>query len=133
MERCDGFAEVLPEHKFQVVQELQKAGHIVGMTGDGVNDAPALKLSNVGIAVSGATDAARASASIFLQKEGLSVIVSAIMRSKKVFLRSRWTIASNSLQRQNLIVNLKLTLREERESQIHIPSWNWHFVSHLCS
>lgn len=87
IERSDGFAEVFPEHKFRVVQELQRNGHIVGMTGDGVNDAPALKLSNVGIAVSGATDAARAAASIFLQNEGLSVIISAIMRSKKVFER----------------------------------------------
>jgi H+-transporting ATPase len=85
--RCDGFAEVLPEHKFRVVELLQQAGHIVGMTGDGVNDAPALKKANVGIAVSGASEAARAASSMFLQEEGLSVIVDAICRSKKVFER----------------------------------------------
>eukprot|EP00397_Hematodinium_sp_SG-2012_P004482 GEMP01004494.1.p1 GENE.GEMP01004494.1~~GEMP01004494.1.p1 ORF type:complete len:1209 (+),score=244.14 GEMP01004494.1:280-3906(+) len=87
IEHCDGFAEVLPEHKYRIVEILQMKGYIVGMTGDGVNDAPALKKANVGIAVSGATDAARAAASIFLKEEGLSVIITAIMRSKKVFER----------------------------------------------
>eukprot|EP00397_Hematodinium_sp_SG-2012_P002211 GEMP01002217.1.p1 GENE.GEMP01002217.1~~GEMP01002217.1.p1 ORF type:complete len:1221 (+),score=269.49 GEMP01002217.1:27-3665(+) len=87
IEYCDGFAEVLPEHKFRIVEILQKKGYIVGMTGDGVNDAPALKKANVGIAVSGATDAARAAASIFLKEDGLGVIITAIMRSKKVFER----------------------------------------------
>ena len=70
IEEADGFAQVFPEHKFHIVDVLQKHGHIVGMTGDGVNDAPALKKADCGIAVSGATDAARAAASIVLMTPG---------------------------------------------------------------
>ncbi len=87
VEQADGFAQVFPEHKFHIVDILQKATHIVGMTGDGVNDAPALKLANAGIAVSGATDAARAAADIALLNPGLSVIVDAIKESRKMFQR----------------------------------------------
>ncbi len=87
VEQGDGFAQVFPEHKFHIVDILQKAKHIVGMTGDGVNDAPALKLANAGIAVSGATDAARAAADIALLNPGLSVIVDAIKESRKMFQR----------------------------------------------
>jgi H+-transporting ATPase len=87
IETADGFAQVLPEHKYHIVEDLQKRGHIVGMTGDGVNDAPALKKANCGIAVSGATDAARAAASIVLMTPGLSVIIDAIKESRKIFQR----------------------------------------------
>jgi H+-transporting ATPase len=87
IEKADGFAQVFPEHKFNIVGDLQKRGHIVGMTGDGVNDAPALKKADCGIAVSGATDAARAAASIVLMTTGLSVIVDAIKESRKIFQR----------------------------------------------
>jgi H+-transporting ATPase len=87
IEKADGFAQVFPEHKFHIVDVLQKRGHIVGMTGDGVNDAPALKKADCGIAVSGATDAARAAASIVLTTPGLSVIIDAIKESRKVFQR----------------------------------------------
>jgi H+-transporting ATPase len=87
IEQADGFAQVFPEHKFHIVDVLQQRGHIVGMTGDGVNDAPALKKSDCGIAVSGATDAARAAASIVLMTSGLSVIVDAIKESRKIFQR----------------------------------------------
>jgi len=87
IEKADGFAQVFPEHKFHIVDVLQKLGHIVGMTGDGVNDAPALKKSDCGIAVSDATDAARAAASIVLLKPGLSVIIDAIKESRKIFQR----------------------------------------------
>jgi H+-transporting ATPase len=87
IEKADGFAQVFPEHKFHIVDVLQKCGHIVGMTGDGVNDAPALKKADCGIAVSGATDAARAAASIVLLSPGLSVIIDAIKESRKVFQR----------------------------------------------
>lgn len=87
IEQADGFAQVFPEHKFHIVQALQSQKHIVGMTGDGVNDAPALKQADAGIAVSGATDAARAAAAIALLNPGLSVIVDAIKESRKMFQR----------------------------------------------
>lgn len=87
IEKADGFAQVFPEHKFQIVEVLQQHGHIVGMTGDGVNDAPALKKADCGIAVSDATDAARGAASIVLMTPGLSVIVEAIKTSRKIFQR----------------------------------------------
>jgi len=84
---ADGFAQVFPEHKFHIVDVLQKRGHIVGMTGDGVNDAPALKKADCGIAVSDATDAARAAAAIVLTIPGLSVIIDAIKESRRIFQR----------------------------------------------
>ena len=87
IENADGFAQVFPQHKFTIVSALQSAEHITGMTGDGVNDAPALKKANAGIAVSGATDAARAAAALVLMKSGLSVIVDAIEESRKTFNR----------------------------------------------
>jgi H+-transporting ATPase len=87
IEKADGFAQVFPEQKFNIVGALQKEGHIVGMTGDGVNDAPALKKADCGIAVSGATDAARAAASLVLLAPGLSVIIDAIKESRKIFQR----------------------------------------------
>ncbi len=85
IERADGFAEVFPEHKFNIVKSLQAREHIVGMTGDGVNDAPALRAANCGIAVSGATDAARAAADIVILAPGLSVIIDAIKESRRIF------------------------------------------------
>ncbi len=84
---ADGFAQVFPEHKFHIVDILQRRGHIVGMTGDGVNDAPALKKADCGIAVSDATDAARAAADIVLTTPGLSVIIDAIKESRRIFQR----------------------------------------------
>ncbi len=87
VENADGFAQVFPEHKFHIVDILQTHNHIVGMTGDGVNDAPALKKADCGIAVSGATDAARAAASIVLTTPGLSVIIDAIKESRRIFQR----------------------------------------------
>jgi H+-transporting ATPase len=87
IEEADGFAQVFPEHKFRIVRALQKEKHIVGMTGDGVNDAPALKQADAGIAVSGATDAARAAADIALLSPGLSVIIDSIKESRKMFQR----------------------------------------------
>jgi H+-transporting ATPase len=87
IEEADGFAQVFPEHKFRIVEALQERKHIVGMTGDGVNDAPALKQADAGIAVSGATDAARAAADIALLSPGLSVIIDSIKESRKMFQR----------------------------------------------
>jgi len=87
IEQADGFAQVFPEHKYHIVDVLQRRGHIVGMTGDGVNDAPALKKADCGIAVSDATDAARAAAAIVLMMPGLSVIIDAIKGSRRIFQR----------------------------------------------
>jgi H+-transporting ATPase len=87
IEKADGFAHVFPGPKFHIVDVLQQRGHIVGMTGDGVNDAPALKKADCGIAVSGATDAARAAASIVLLAPGLSVIIDAIQESRRICQR----------------------------------------------
>ena len=87
IERTDGFAEVFPEHKYAIVKVLQEDHHIVGMTGDGVNDAPALKQADVGIAVSGATDAARAAAALILTAPGLSVIIEGIEEARRIFRR----------------------------------------------
>ena len=84
-----GFAEVMPEHKFAIVQAMRELGHVTGMTGDGVNDAPALKRADIGIAVHGATDAAKAAAAVVLTEPGLSVIIDAIYRSRKIFQRMR--------------------------------------------
>jgi len=87
IEASDGFAQVYPENKYRIVEALKKKNHIVGMTGDGVNDAPALKLADAGIAVSGATDAAREAADIVLLTPGLSVIADAIRESRRIFQR----------------------------------------------
>lgn len=87
VESADGFAQVYPEHKYHIVELLQRKDHIVGMTGDGVNDAPALKKADAGIAVAGATDAAKSAADIVLTKPGLSVIIDAIEESRKIFQR----------------------------------------------
>src|ERR1041385_1138984 len=87
IDEADGFAEVFPEHKYAIVRILQQNGHIVGMTGDGVNDAPALKQADVGIAVSGATEAARAAAALVLTAPGLSVIIDGIAEARRIFER----------------------------------------------
>lgn len=86
---ADGFAGVFPEHKYEIVKRLQALGHLVAMTGDGANDAPALARANVGIAVEGATDAARGAADIVLVEPGLSTIVHAIRQSRVIFQRMR--------------------------------------------
>ncbi|CAO3658246.1 hypothetical protein G6F70_006005 [Rhizopus microsporus] len=86
---CDGFAGVYPEHKYEIVERLQAMGHMTAMTGDGVNDAPALSKANVGIAVADATDAARSAADIVLTEPGLSVIIEAIIGSRQIFQRMR--------------------------------------------
>ncbi|KAG6550051.1 hypothetical protein Mapa_008565 [Marchantia paleacea] len=89
IEEADGFAGVFPEHKYEIVQRLQHKKHIVGMTGDGVNDAPALKRADIGIAVDDATDAARSASDIVLTEPGLSVIISAVLASRAIFQRMK--------------------------------------------
>ncbi|KAL0358339.1 UNVERIFIED_CONTAM: ATPase 9, plasma membrane-type [Sesamum angustifolium] len=85
IEKADGFAGVFPEHKYEIVKKLQERKHICGMTGDGVNDAPALKKADIGIAVADATDAARGASDIVLTEPGLSVIISAVLTSRAIF------------------------------------------------
>ena len=87
VEKADGYAQVFPEHKYKIVKALQSRGLLVGMTGDGVNDSPALKQADVGIAVSGATDAARAAADLVLTTPGLDVIIRAIEEARRIFER----------------------------------------------
>jgi H+-transporting ATPase len=89
VEKADGFAQVFPEHKYRIVRLLQKKEHIVGMTGDGVNDVPALKMADAGIAVAGATDAAKSAADIVFTISGLSTIINAIKESRKIFQRMK--------------------------------------------
>jgi H+-transporting ATPase len=88
-ENANGFAEVFPEHKYKIVEVLQNKGHVVGMTGDGVNDAPALKKADVGIAVSNATDAAKSAADIVLTEPGLSIIIGGTEESRIIFERMK--------------------------------------------
>ncbi|CAA6676934.1 MULTISPECIES: plasma-membrane proton-efflux P-type ATPase [unclassified Lentimonas] len=87
VEKADGFGRVFPEHKYGIVKALQERNHVVAMTGDGVNDAPALKQADCGIAVSGATDAARAAAALILTAPGLSTVIDAIEESRRIFER----------------------------------------------
>lgn len=98
IEKADGFAGVFPEHKYEIVKKLQEKKHICGMTGDGVNDAPALKRADIGIAVADATDAARGASDIVLTEPGLSVIISAVLTSRAIFQRMKnYTIYAVSI------------------------------------
>jgi len=90
---CDGFAEIYPEDKYKIVKLLQSGGHMVGMTGDGVNDAPALKQAEMGIAVSNSTDVAKAAASVVLTEPGVGVIIDALTISRQTYQRMlTWVI-----------------------------------------
>ncbi|HXJ83727.1 MAG TPA: HAD-IC family P-type ATPase, partial [Candidatus Methylomirabilis sp.] len=103
----EGFAEVFPEDKYRVVEALQADGHVVGMTGDGVNDAPALRQAEVGIAVSGATDAARGAASVVLTSDGLAGIAELVVQGRIVYQRVlTWIVnkVSRTIQKSALVV-----------------------------
>lgn len=89
VEKADGFAEVFPEHKYQVVEMLQRRGHLTAMTGDGVNDAPSLKKADCGIAVEGASEAAQAAADIVFLDPGLGTIIKAIKVARQIFHRMK--------------------------------------------
>src|SRR5665811_468063 len=87
VEKSDGFAEIYPEGKYQIVKALQSERHVVGMTGDGINDAPALKQAEVGIAVSNATDVAKGAASVVLTEPGLTNIVALVEQGRTIYQR----------------------------------------------
>ncbi|XP_077240858.1 ATPase 10, plasma membrane-type-like [Tasmannia lanceolata] len=111
IEKADGFAGVFPEHKYEIVKILQEKKHVCGMTGDGVNDAPALKKADIGIAVADATDAARSAADIVLTEPGLSVIVSAVLTSRAIFQRMKnYTIYAVSITIRIVVGFALLTL-----------------------
>lgn len=111
IEKADGFAGVFPEHKYEIVKRLQEKKHIVGMTGDGVNDAPALKKADIGIAVADATDAARSASDIVLTEPGLSVIISAVLTSRAIFQRMKnYTIYAVSITIRIVVGFLLLAL-----------------------
>ncbi|KAG6557065.1 hypothetical protein Mapa_000991 [Marchantia paleacea] len=111
IENADGFAGVFPEHKYEIVKRLQEKKHICGMTGDGVNDAPALKKADIGIAVADATDAARSASDIVLTEPGLSVIISAVLTSRAIFQRMKnYTIYAVSITIRIVLGFLLLTL-----------------------
>ncbi|WP_340695281.1 plasma-membrane proton-efflux P-type ATPase [Hydrogenobacter thermophilus] len=105
-EECGVFAEVFPEDKFSIVRAFQKMGHIVGMTGDGINDAPALKQADLGIAVSNATDVAKSSASAVLTKEGLTNMLSLIILSRKIYQRLLTYVFSKTIRVFLIILNI---------------------------
>ena len=106
-EASDGFAEIYPEGKYTVVKELQARGHVVGMTGDGVNDAPALRQAEVGIAMSNATDVAKGAASVVLTEEGLGGIVDLVRNGRMIYQRiATWVInkMSRTIQKSAFVV-----------------------------
>ncbi|ETV67741.1 plasma-membrane proton-efflux P-type ATPase [Aphanomyces astaci] len=117
----DGFAQVFPEHKFEIVRHLQSLGKVVGMTGDGVNDAPALAQADIGIAVDDATDAARAAADIVLVSPGLSVIITAIRMSREIFLRMK----------NYAMYSIAMTVRIVCTFGLLTVCYNWYFPTIL--
>jgi len=134
---ADGFAGVYPEHKYEIVEKLQKMGHMIAMTGDGVNDAPALKKANVGFAVADASDAARSAADIVLTEPGLSVVVEAILSARKIFQNMRNYSVYVTSMTVNLLVGYSVLLFA---FQFDFPSFmvnktkeNFSFSKHLLS
>ncbi|ORY32156.1 putative hydrogen-exporting ATPase [Naematelia encephala] len=116
VEAADGFAEVFPEHKFQVVNLLQERGHLTAMTGDGVNDAPSLKKADCGIAVEGASDAARTAADVVFLDEGLSTIITAIKVARQIFHRMKAYIIYRIALCVHLQVYLMLSILIKNET-----------------
>jgi H+-transporting ATPase len=110
LEKADIFARVYPEHKYSIVKGLQAKGHTVGMTGDGVNDAPALKEAQVGIAVEGATDAARSAADIVFTAPGLSTIISAVQEGRRIFQRMQGYVLYRVVETLRILVFVTATI-----------------------
>ena len=120
MLRCTNSSLKLVEHKYEIVKKLQERKHICGMTGDGVNDAPALKKADIGIAVADATDAARGASDIVLTEPGLSVIISAVLTSRAIFQRMKNYTVSNLSSSLLLIVNVHFCSRVSKVFSILI-------------
>ena len=108
VQECDVIAGVFPEDKFRLVQALQQTGHVTGMTGDGVNDAPALKQAEVGIAVANATDVAKAAASIVLTNPGLSDVIAAVETSRRIYQRMLTYTLNKIIKTIEIVVFLSL-------------------------
>jgi len=125
--KADGFAQVFPEHKYLIVEALRQQGMLVGMTGDGVNDAPALKRADVGIAVQGATSAAQAAADIVLTAPGLSTIVTAIVTSRKIFQRMKNFVIYRVACTEQLLFFFFISCIFYHPSQFD-ASWPQHFA-----
>jgi H+-transporting ATPase len=110
IEGANVFARVYPDHKFSIVQGLEARGHTVGMTGDGVNDAPALKEAQVGIAVAGATDAARAAADIVFTAPGLSTIINAVQEGRRIFQRMQSYVIYRLVETLRILIFVTATI-----------------------
>ncbi|PKA65423.1 Plasma membrane ATPase [Apostasia shenzhenica] len=134
IEKADGFAGVFPEHKYEIVKRLQERKHICGMTGDGVNDAPALKKADIGIAVADATDAARSASDIVLTEPGLSVIISAVLTSRAIFQRmknytDKFSVRSLKFNNDEMMAALYLQVSIISQALIFVTrSRSWCFL-----
>ncbi|RVW80608.1 Plasma membrane ATPase 4 [Vitis vinifera] len=138
IEKADGFAGVFPEHKYEIVKKLQERKHICGMTGDGVNDAPALKKADIGIAVADATDAARGASDIVLTEPGLSVIISAVLTSRAIFQRMKnYTIYAVSITIRIVVIRVPVHCSDMEIRLLplhgfdHCHSKRWNNHDHL--
>ncbi len=134
IEAANGFAQVYPEDKYFIVDELQKAGYIVGMTGDGVNDAPALKKADAGIALSGATDTARSAAEIVLLAPGLAVIVDAVRQARISFERMQGYTVFRIAETIRIIIFMSLAIAyDNTRVRKHPVRWDMHEVLVMAS
>ena len=128
---ANGFAQVFPEHKYLIVECLRELHYTVGMTGDGVNDAPALKRADVGIAVAGATDAARAAADIVLTEEGLGTIIHGIVLAREIFQRLSNFITYRIAATLQLLVFFFISLFAFRPEDYAPPGTEWPEFFHM--
>lgn len=110
VEAADGFAQVLPADKYRIVEALQQTGHIVGMTGDGVNDTPALRRADVGIAVQGASEAARAASDLVIVEAGLNVLPEAVAESRRIFGRMRTYVTYRVAETMRRLLSLTIAV-----------------------